>query len=91
VEVRGRRRQGEGLHPGEIGAEDGEKALAAIDNLGAQGAQGVIIIYEVLYGLAEQGIAIIVISSELPEVMGISDRILVMCGAVAQVAQEDSQ
>lgn len=26
-----------------IGAEDGEKALAAIDNLGAQGAQGVII------------------------------------------------
>src|SRR5260221_13847332 len=26
-----------------IGAEDGEKALAAIDNLGAQGAQGFII------------------------------------------------
>ena len=37
-------------------------------------------IYEVLYGLAEQGIAILVISSDLPEVMGISDRILVMCG-----------
>ncbi|MET0401468.1 MAG: ATP-binding cassette domain-containing protein, partial [Cystobacter sp.] len=37
-------------------------------------------IYEVLYGLAAQGIAIIVISSELPEVMGISDRVLVMCG-----------
>lgn len=37
-------------------------------------------IYEVLYGLAEQGIALIVISSELPEVMGISDRIIVMCG-----------
>ncbi|ATB36660.1 ribose ABC transporter ATP-binding protein [Cystobacter fuscus] len=37
-------------------------------------------IYEVLYGLAELGISIIVISSELPEVMGISDRILVMCG-----------
>lgn len=37
-------------------------------------------IYEVLYGLAEQGIALIVISSELPEVMGISDRIAVMCG-----------
>ncbi|QRK08135.1 L-arabinose ABC transporter ATP-binding protein AraG [Archangium violaceum] len=37
-------------------------------------------IYEVLYGLAEQGIALIVISSELPEVMGICDRVLVMCG-----------
>jgi L-arabinose transport system ATP-binding protein len=37
-------------------------------------------IYDVLYGLAEQGIALIVISSELPEIMGISDRIIVMCG-----------
>lgn len=36
-------------------------------------------IYEILYGLAEQGMAIVVISSELPEVMGITDRIIVMC------------
>ncbi|MBB5702200.1 L-arabinose transport system ATP-binding protein [Ochrobactrum daejeonense] len=36
-------------------------------------------IYEILYGLAETGMAIVVVSSELPEVMGISDRILVMC------------
>jgi L-arabinose transport system ATP-binding protein len=36
-------------------------------------------IYEILYQLAEDGMAIIVVSSELPEVMGISDRILVMC------------
>ncbi|MBO3761650.1 L-arabinose ABC transporter ATP-binding protein AraG [Ciceribacter sp. L1K22] len=36
-------------------------------------------IYEILYGLAAEGMAIIVISSELPEVMGISDRIMVMC------------
>ncbi len=36
-------------------------------------------IYEILYGLAESGMAIVVVSSELPEVMGISDRILVMC------------
>lgn len=36
-------------------------------------------IYQVLYSLAEQGIAIIVISSELPEIMGICDRIMVMC------------
>jgi L-arabinose transport system ATP-binding protein len=41
-------------------------------------------IYEILYGLAAEGMAIIVISSELPEVMGISDRIMVMCqGRVA--------
>ncbi len=37
-------------------------------------------IYELLYQLAEDGLAIVVVSSELPEVMGICDRILVMCG-----------
>ncbi|MER9918767.1 MULTISPECIES: L-arabinose ABC transporter ATP-binding protein AraG [unclassified Mesorhizobium] len=37
-------------------------------------------IYELLYQLAEDGMAIVVVSSELPEVMGICDRILVMCG-----------
>jgi L-arabinose transport system ATP-binding protein len=37
-------------------------------------------IYEILYELAAGGMAIVVISSELPEVMGISDRIIVMCG-----------
>jgi ABC-type multidrug transport system ATPase subunit len=36
-------------------------------------------IYEILYELAAQGMAIIVISSELPEIMGITDRIIVMC------------
>jgi L-arabinose transport system ATP-binding protein len=36
-------------------------------------------IYEILYELAANGMAIIVISSELPEVMGVSDRIMVMC------------
>ncbi len=41
-------------------------------------------IYEILYALAAQGMAIVVISSELPEVMGITDRIVVMCqGRVA--------
>ena len=41
-------------------------------------------IYEILYELAAGGMAILVISSELPEVMGISDRIMVMCqGRVA--------
>jgi len=37
-------------------------------------------IYELLYQLAEDGMVIVVVSSELPEVMGICDRILVMCG-----------
>ncbi len=36
-------------------------------------------IYETLYQLAEKGLAIVVVSSELPEVMGISDRVIVMC------------
>lgn len=36
-------------------------------------------IYDLLYGLAAQGMAIVVVSSELPEVMGICDRIHVMC------------
>ncbi|NEI74282.1 L-arabinose ABC transporter ATP-binding protein AraG [Rhizobium lusitanum] len=41
-------------------------------------------IYEILYELAAGGMAILVISSELPEIMGISDRIMVMCqGRVA--------
>ncbi|MCW1919516.1 L-arabinose ABC transporter ATP-binding protein AraG [Rhodobacter sp. KR11] len=36
-------------------------------------------IYDLLFGLAEQGLAVIVVSSDLPEVMGICDRIHVMC------------
>ena len=35
-------------------------------------------IYSVLYELAERGMAIVMVSSELPEVMGVADRILVM-------------
>jgi methyl-galactoside transport system ATP-binding protein len=36
-------------------------------------------IYSLINDLAEQGRGIIVISSELPELIGISDRIMVMC------------
>ncbi len=43
-------------------------------------------IYDLLYGLAEQGMAIVVVSSELPEVMGICDRILVMSERTIRVA-----
>jgi D-xylose transport system ATP-binding protein len=35
-------------------------------------------IYTIMQGLAEMGISIIMISSELPEILGMSDRILVM-------------
>jgi len=36
-------------------------------------------IYQLINRLAAQGIGIIVISSELPEVIGIADRILTLC------------
>jgi L-arabinose transport system ATP-binding protein len=35
-------------------------------------------IYSIIYKLAEQGIAVVVVSSDLPEVLGICDRLLVM-------------
>ncbi|HAK34435.1 MAG TPA: D-xylose ABC transporter ATP-binding protein, partial [Pantoea sp.] len=35
-------------------------------------------IYQLINSLVQQGIAVIVISSELPEVLGLSDRVLVM-------------
>jgi ribose transport system ATP-binding protein len=36
-------------------------------------------IYKIIDDLAEQGIAIMVVSSELPEIMAISDRIITIC------------
>ena len=36
-------------------------------------------IYEIINALKKQGISVIIVSSEMPEVMGISDRIIVMC------------
>lgn len=36
-------------------------------------------IYEIINDLKKRGIGVIIVSSELPEVMGISDRIIVMC------------
>jgi len=37
-------------------------------------------IYKLMNQLARQGVAIIMVSSELPEILGMSDRILVMGG-----------
>jgi L-arabinose transport system ATP-binding protein len=43
-------------------------------------------IYSIIYKLAEHGIGVVVVSSDLPEVLGISDRVLVMReGSVAAV------
>ena len=36
-------------------------------------------IYNLMNELKKQGIAVIFVSSEMPEVMGIADRIIVMC------------
>ena len=36
-------------------------------------------IYNLMNQLKEQGIAVMFVSSEMPEVMGIADRIIVMC------------
>ena len=36
-------------------------------------------IYEIMEDLAQQGKAIIMISSEMPELLGMSDRVYVMC------------
>ena len=53
-------------------------------------------IYELMNRLTAEGAAILMISSELPEIMGMSDRILTMCrGAISgefragQVSQEE--
>jgi L-arabinose transport system ATP-binding protein len=35
-------------------------------------------IYDIIYGLAESGVGVLIASSELPEVLGVCDRILVM-------------
>ncbi len=36
-------------------------------------------IYEIINGLKKSGVGVIIVSSEMPEVMGIADRIIVMC------------
>jgi L-arabinose transport system ATP-binding protein len=49
-------------------------------------------IYEIIYELADQGVGILLVSSELPEVLGVCDRILVMReGAmVGELAREEA-
>jgi ribose transport system ATP-binding protein len=37
-------------------------------------------IHQLMRGLADRGAAILMISSDLPEIIGVSDRIVVMCG-----------
>ena len=49
-------------------------------------------IYEIIYDLAERGIGVILVSSELPEVLGVCDRIVVMNSGrfVASVDRTDA-
>ena len=49
-------------------------------------------IHALMSRLAQNGLAILMISSELPEVLGMSDRVLVMNGGriVAEIAREDA-
>jgi ABC-type sugar transport system ATPase subunit len=49
-------------------------------------------IYNLLNKLVEDGVTVIMISSELPEVMGMSDRILVMCEGeiAAELTREEA-
>ena len=49
-------------------------------------------IHRLMSELAGQGLAIIMISSELPEVLGMSDRVLVMRGGqfVAEYSREEA-
>ncbi len=47
-------------------------------------------IYELIFKLAENGVTVLVVSSDLPEVLGISDRVVVMKeGAVTGELQRD--
>ncbi|MDR0877093.1 MAG: sugar ABC transporter ATP-binding protein [Treponema sp.] len=47
-------------------------------------------IYQIVCDLAKQGIAVIFISSELPEIMGLCDRIIVMCqGSITGMLNRD--
>lgn len=49
-------------------------------------------IYDIVYDLAEKGLGVIMVSSELPEVMGVCDRILVMNSGqvVASIPREEA-
>jgi len=48
--------------------------------------------YQMICSFAKQGLGVILVSSELPEVIGLSDRIIVMKSKqiVAEVAKEDA-
>ena len=73
---------------GRQSAEDGAGALAGADSkllILDEPTRGVDVgakadIYAIIDRLAAEGVAILVISSELPEVLGLADRIVVMQG-----------
>lgn len=49
-------------------------------------------VYKLMNELTSEGVAVIMVSSELPEILGMSDRILVMCqGTIAGILENDGQ
>ncbi len=48
-------------------------------------------IYQIMIDLVKQGKSIIMISSEMPELIGMSNRIIVMCGGRITGEVEDSE
>ena len=47
-------------------------------------------IYSIMYDLAESGLGVVMVSSELPEILGVCDRIIVMReGAIAGEVSRD--
>jgi D-xylose transport system ATP-binding protein len=49
-------------------------------------------IYHLIRSLAAEGIAIVIVSSELPEILGLSDRVLVMCqGRITEITGKATQ
>ena len=50
-------------------------------------------IHKIIRALAKEGLAVLMISSDLPEVLGMSDRVAVMCGGqlVSMVAGENAE
>ena len=49
-------------------------------------------IYDILYDLSERGVGVVMVSSDLPEVLGVADRVLVMRqGAIsAEFSREEA-
>ena len=95
----------DGINPGDITSIEVLKDAASAAMYGSRSANGVILIttkgidvgaksefYNMICEFAKEGLAVILISSELPEVIGLSDRIIVMRGRriVGEISAKDA-